>query len=269
MASPTGRSTSVRRSAWRTVDCRRAGDRLLASGVVLRLAVAADRSGADAGPSDRCPSRRFAAEPRRGDRRRPAPRRTIAPPSRFAPSQQATRSPTSTPISTASGPWRASSSSSVRTASSRKGVFYISRPGKIRFHYSPPVKLDVISDGRNVAVRDTRTMTQDSLSAVEDAAPLSARRQHRPDLGSVVSEVREEPDLIALSSSRTRRFVNGKLTLIFDSQTYELKQWIVTDARASTPRSPSTTSPPARRLDPGLFQDQLLPIVHDPQPICR
>src|SRR5581483_5134967 len=40
-----------------------------------------------------------------------------------------------------------------------EGVFYISRPGKIRFHYRPPVKLDVISDGHNVAVRDNRAMT--------------------------------------------------------------------------------------------------------------
>ena len=32
-----------------------------------------------------------------------------------------------------------------------EGVFHISRPGKIRFQYKPPVKLDVISDGKNVS----------------------------------------------------------------------------------------------------------------------
>ena len=42
-----------------------------------------------------------------------------------------------------------------------EGVFFMTRPGRIRFHYSPPSKLDVVSDGSSVAIRDGRTRTQE------------------------------------------------------------------------------------------------------------
>lgn len=134
-----------------------------------------------------------------------------------------------------------------------EGEFYISRPGKIRFDYSPPVTLDVIADGRNVAVRNSRTATQDYYPLGK--TPLRYLLADNIDLTSgVVSEVREEPDLIALVIIETTRFVNGKLTLIFDRNTYELKQWIVTDAQGLNTSVAVYNTTTGKRLDPQLFK---------------
>jgi outer membrane lipoprotein-sorting protein len=112
-----------------------------------------------------------------------------------------------------------------------EGVFYISRPGKIRFQYKPPVRLDVISDGRNVSILNTRTMTQDFYPLSK--TPLRYLLADNIDLlaPGLVDEVREEADLIAVVIVEKSKLVSGKLTLVFDRSSYELKQWIVTDAQ--------------------------------------
>ncbi|MCX5494720.1 outer-membrane lipoprotein carrier protein LolA [Kaistia dalseonensis] len=111
------------------------------------------------------------------------------------------------------------------------GVFFISRPGKIRFHYSPPVKMDVICDGNQVAVRDSKVMTQDLYPLAK--TPLRYLLADRIDLTSadIVRQLIEEPDLISLVLKQDSAFGDGSLKLIFDNKTFELRQWVVTDAQ--------------------------------------
>jgi outer membrane lipoprotein-sorting protein len=112
-----------------------------------------------------------------------------------------------------------------------EGVFFLSRPGKIRFHYRPPERLDIIADGSSVAVKDGRANTQDLYPLSK--TPLRYLLADRIDLtsGELVDSVREEPDLISLLIVEKSSLVDGKLALIFDRKTYELRQWIVTDAQ--------------------------------------
>ncbi|HET7717265.1 MAG TPA: outer-membrane lipoprotein carrier protein LolA [Bauldia sp.] len=135
-----------------------------------------------------------------------------------------------------------------------EGVFYISRPGKIRFQYKPPVKLDVISDGRNVSVLNTRTMTQDFYPL--NKTPLRYLLADNINLTSpgLVDEVRMEPDLIAVVIVEKSKFVNGKLTLVFDRHSYELKQWIVTDAQGLNTSVAVYNVTTGKKSDPSLFK---------------
>ena len=133
-----------------------------------------------------------------------------------------------------------------------EGDFYISRPGKIRFKYSPPVQLDVIADGRNVAVRNRRTATNDYYPL--NKTPLRYLLANDIDLTSgIVNEVRTEPDLIALIIVEDSRLVKGKLTLIFDRHNFELKQWIVTDAQGLNTSVAIYNTTTGTRPDPQLF----------------
>ena len=135
-----------------------------------------------------------------------------------------------------------------------EGVFHIARPGKIRFQYKPPVKLDVISDGRNVSVLNTRTMTQDFYPL--NKTPLRYLLAQNIDLTErgLVDEVREEPDLIAVVIVEKSKLVNGKLTLVFDRNTYELKQWIVTDAQGLNTSVAIYNVTTGKPSDPGLYK---------------
>lgn len=135
-----------------------------------------------------------------------------------------------------------------------EGIFHIARPGKIRFQYKPPVKLDVISDGRNVSVLNTRTMTQDFYPL--NKTPLRYLLAENIDLSApgLVDEVRMEPDLIAVVIVEKTKFVNGRLTLVFDRHSYELKQWIVTDAQGLNTSVAVYNVTTGKNSDPDLFK---------------
>jgi len=135
-----------------------------------------------------------------------------------------------------------------------EGAFFISRPGKIRFQYKPPVKLDVISDGKNVSILNTRTMTQDFYPLGK--TPLRYLLADNIDLmqPGLVDEVREESDLIAIVIVEKSKLVSGKLTLVFDRQSYELKQWIVTDAQGLNTSVAIYNVTTGKKSDPGLFK---------------
>ncbi|MEI2387086.1 outer-membrane lipoprotein carrier protein LolA [Breoghania sp. JC706] len=110
-----------------------------------------------------------------------------------------------------------------------EGQFYLSRPGKIRFHYKPPARIDIIADGKSVSVKDRKLQTQDIWPLSK--TPLRFLLSNKIDLTSDanVTSVSVEPDLVTVIITEDGTFVQGKLTLIFDAQTQELKQWTVTD----------------------------------------
>jgi len=135
-----------------------------------------------------------------------------------------------------------------------EGVFFIERPGKIRFHYKPPVKMDVIADGNQVAIQDRAMMTQDLYPLSK--TPLRYLLSDRIDLtsASIVREVIEEPDLITLVLVQESAFGDGALRLIFDAKTYELKQWVVTDAQGLDTSVAIYNVETGKKADPDYFK---------------
>lgn len=135
-----------------------------------------------------------------------------------------------------------------------EGVFFLSRPGKIRFHYRPPARLDVIADGSSVAIKDGKTQTQDMYPLSK--TPLRYLLADRIDLTSpeLVSAVHEEADLISIVIVERSALVDGKLTMIFDRRTYELRQWVVTDAQGLNTSVAIFNTTTGKPQDPNLFR---------------
>jgi outer membrane lipoprotein-sorting protein len=140
-----------------------------------------------------------------------------------------------------------------------EGVFVISKPGKVRFHYKPPVKLDVIADGRSIAIRDNKANTQDLYPLSK--TPLRYLLAEDVDLTSskIVDRVNEDSDLISLLIEERSALVEGKLTLIFDRKSYELRQWIVTDAQGLNTSVAIFNTVTGKKPDPALFKIYLTP----------
>ena len=135
-----------------------------------------------------------------------------------------------------------------------EGVFFLSRPGKIRFHYRPPSRLEVIADGSSVAIKDGKTNTQDLYPLSK--TPLRYLLGKRIDLTSkaIVSAIKEEQDLIALVILEKSAFVEGKLTLIFDRKTFALRRWVVTDAQGLNTSVDIFNVTTGKPQDPNLFR---------------
>ena len=135
-----------------------------------------------------------------------------------------------------------------------EGVFFLNRPGKIRFHFKAPSRLDVIADGSSVAIKDGRTGTQDLYPLSK--TPLRYLLADRIDLTSadIVNSVKEEPDLVSVVIVQKSALVDGKLTMIFDRKTFELRQWIVTDAQGLNTSVAIFDTRTGKPQDPNLFR---------------
>jgi len=135
-----------------------------------------------------------------------------------------------------------------------EGIFFLSKPGKIRFRYRPPVKLDIIANGSTVAIKDNRAQTQDMYPLSQ--TPLRYLLSDGIDLTSdqLVTSIQEEPDLISLYIVEQSALVDGALTLIFDRKSYELRQWVVTDAQGLNTSVAIYNVATGKRQDRNLFR---------------
>jgi outer membrane lipoprotein-sorting protein len=110
------------------------------------------------------------------------------------------------------------------------GQFYIERPGKLRFDYEAPSNFRVTADGRSVVMENRRLETADLYSL--SSTPLKLILDDRIDLsGGRVQEVVEDDDLTTIRIADRSLFGDSTITMMFDPQTYDLRQWTITDAQ--------------------------------------
>ncbi len=111
-----------------------------------------------------------------------------------------------------------------------EGSLYILRPGKMLFRYNPPSPLEVVADGRTVAVRDQNLGTQDLYLIGQ--TPLKFLLGDHIDLAKDTNVKRVEVDSHSARIEIEDKATFGgtsDITLAFDPDTFALKQWTVVD----------------------------------------
>lgn len=111
-----------------------------------------------------------------------------------------------------------------------EGKIYIQKPGKLRFEYAAPATLEVVADGSKVAVNDRKLKTQDIYYIGQ--TPLKFLLQDKIDLKSdtqILNVLKTPEAVMILLDDRTTFGGTSRIRLIFDAQTYELRQWQVRD----------------------------------------
>jgi outer membrane lipoprotein-sorting protein len=135
-----------------------------------------------------------------------------------------------------------------------EGKFALSKPGKIRFTYAAPSRIDVISDGSSVAVRDRKLATQDIWPLSQ--TPLRFLLQSRIDLlrdANVVAVYTDADMVSVVLEEKSTLTGNSRLTLMFGASDYALKQWTVTDAQGADTSVAIYNLDTQAKLDPKLF----------------
>jgi outer membrane lipoprotein-sorting protein len=134
------------------------------------------------------------------------------------------------------------------------GKLYLQRPGRLRFAYEQPSNLEVVADGRSVAVRDRKLATQDLYLIGQ--TPLKFLLRENLDLSRDVRilEAAQEADGVRLSlEDRSTLGGTSKITLYFDRNLEALRRWRVIDPQGFQTTVALSNLDRDRRVDPGLF----------------
>lgn len=136
-----------------------------------------------------------------------------------------------------------------------EGKFYLQKPGRMRFEYNDPNPLELISDGKSVAIRDRKLATQDLLLLSQ--TPLRFLLSDRLDLlkeGNLVNVSQDDVFTTLVIDEKQALGGTHRLMLMFSTKDSQLKQWTVTDPQGYDTTVALYNLDASRKPDPGLFR---------------
>jgi outer membrane lipoprotein-sorting protein len=135
-----------------------------------------------------------------------------------------------------------------------EGQFYVQKPGKVRFEYTPPSRVDVIADGQSVVVRDRMRATQDVYPLSQ--TPLRFLVADRVDLArdTHLVSVATDDQFVTVVIEEQQVVGTNRLMLKFGAKDLKLRQWTVTDPQGYDTTVAVYNLDTTKKLDPGLFK---------------
>jgi outer membrane lipoprotein-sorting protein len=112
-----------------------------------------------------------------------------------------------------------------------EGTFYIEKPGRMRFEYTPPNPTLVVSDGSTVAVENKRLETVDRYPIWSTPLNLILSNDVNLKKNQEIAGVEHQPGELIVNARSHSSQANGNITLVFAEPNLELRQWTVIDAQ--------------------------------------
>ena len=146
----------------------------------------------------------------------------------------------------------------VQTSADNKrvrGKFYVKRPGKFRFDYSPPSRLMILSDGDYLVIQDADIKTDDRVGL--DQTPFRVLLRKDVDLlrDARILEVKDVDDVIAVALQDKSPDAPGRIKIFLAKKpTLELREWITTDSQGLDTRVELSELTKVDDMDPGMFK---------------
>lgn len=134
-----------------------------------------------------------------------------------------------------------------------EGEFFLRRPGRLRFEYKRPNPTIVIADGFWVAVLDKELGTGDRFPLSQ--TPLYLLLKDDVDLNAegAIRAVDESEGQLRVTAVDPSEEGQGDVTMVFDANPLQLKQWIVTDPQGLTTTIALRQTRSNVDLEPELF----------------
>jgi outer membrane lipoprotein-sorting protein len=110
------------------------------------------------------------------------------------------------------------------------GTFAIKRPGKVRFDYEDPSPVEVVSNGLAVMVVNNKLKTFNTYPLKNTPLKLLLDDQFDISEDSII-EVTKDEDVTKVVLGDKQLFGNSVITLLFEPETFELRQWTIKDAQ--------------------------------------
>jgi outer membrane lipoprotein-sorting protein len=124
----------------------------------------------------------------------------------------------------------------AQNGASAEGTAQIYRPGRMRFDYDPPEPILLVASGGQVMLYD-RELRQPSV-APANSTPLGILLRPRIQLSGdvTVTATTRQAGFLHVTMHRTGQRAEGQLTLIFQENPLQLRQWSVLDAQGRETR---------------------------------
>jgi outer membrane lipoprotein-sorting protein len=136
-----------------------------------------------------------------------------------------------------------------------RGEFYIQKPGKVRFEYEPPSRIEIIADGQSVVVRDRKLATQDLYPLSQ--TPLRFLLSDRIDLlkETNVVGVRADDTFVTITIEERQPLIGtSRLMMMVGAKDFQLKQWTITDPQGYDTTVAVSNLDNSKRPDPSMFK---------------
>ena len=136
----------------------------------------------------------------------------------------------------------------------KQGRFYFARPGRLRFDYSLPSRLKIISDGYYLAIEDFALNTSDKYPL--EMTPFRLLLAETVDLAKEANilGIEQGPDTLVITVEDKKGDAAGKISLFFNKADMSLKQWIITDAQGLDTRIQINDLEQNKRVSAELFE---------------
>ncbi len=133
------------------------------------------------------------------------------------------------------------------------GKVFIAKPGRMRFEYTPPHPLVIVSDGSWVAVRNNRKDTVDYYPLSQTPLRMILRRRVNLLRDTIVKSVERRNDLLIVTLQDKKGDIPGHLVLVYDERKGQLQQWIVVDGQGRRTTVTLSRLEPNVKLSANLF----------------
>ena len=136
-----------------------------------------------------------------------------------------------------------------------KGQFYVLKPGRVRFDYAAPARIDIVADGTSVVIRDRKLATQDVYPLSQ--TPLRFLLSDRIDLlkDTTVTGIHADDVYVTIVVEESQALIGkSRLMMMFGAKDFALKQWVVTDPQGYDTTVAISSLNSNRRPDPNLFK---------------
>lgn len=111
------------------------------------------------------------------------------------------------------------------------GNFYLSRPGKLRFEYDAPIEDFIVADGFFIYFYDAETGGQTNALIGQTMADFILRDNITFGKDVNVESVINNDDFIQVTLTQMSEPEAGSISLYFDRDPFELKEWYINDAQ--------------------------------------
>lgn len=113
-----------------------------------------------------------------------------------------------------------------------RGVFFIQKPGKMRFEYAPPNPFLIVADGKWLTVKNVKKEKGDQFPLSQ--TPLRLVLGNKIDIlkDTNVLDYEEQDGIASITvEDRETTLGSGQLMLVFDKTRNALQQWVVIDGK--------------------------------------